>query len=318
MRGNAFAGSVSEAVRHAHWRHRSGTHRRDGGEAVRGSRPRGRRRELSRAKLPRRAGRIPRAESPGPVAGGGRQVRGGRAPGHPLEEEGGAPRGRAVCGEGRHRRDEPLQRDRRDHRPRERRVLERATTPERVQRWLESLPYNHEERGETLRTFRGVVRTGKAHCLEAALSAATILEQHGYPPTVLDLESKDDIDHVVFLFREGGKFGSVARSRDPGLHGRKPAFRSVRGLVFSYVDPYVDRTGRINGYGVLDLRTLRADWRLSPRNVWAVEQALIRFPHRRFRSSDERYRRWHEKYLRYKERFPNRRPVFYPNRHRWL
>ena len=201
---------------------------------------------------------------------------------------------------------------------RERRILERATTPERVQRWLESLPYNHEERGETLRTYRGVVRTGKAHCLEAALSAATILEQQGYPPTVLDLESKDDIDHVVFLFREGGKFGSVARSRDPGLHGRKPAFRSVRDLVFSYVDPYVDRTGRINGYGILDLRTLRADWRLSPRNVWAVEQALIGFPHRRFRSSDERYRRWHEKYLRYKERFPDRRPVFYPNRHRWL
>jgi hypothetical protein len=202
--------------------------------------------------------------------------------------------------------------------PRERRIIETANTPERVQRWLESLPYNHEERGETLRTFRGVVRTHEAHCLEAALSAATILEQHGYPPTVLDLESKDDIDHVVFLFRDGSKVGSVARSRDPGLHGRKPVFRSVRGLVFSYVDPYVDRTGRINGYGILDLRTLRADWRLSPRNVWAVQQALIEFPHRPFRSSDDRYRRWHERYLRYKERFPDRRPLYYPHRNRWL
>ena len=201
---------------------------------------------------------------------------------------------------------------------RERRIIGAATTPERVQRWLESLPYNHEERGETLRTFRGVVRTNQAHCLEAALSAATILEQHGLPPIVLDIESQDDIDHVVFLFRTGSKFGSVARSRDPGLHGRKPVFRSVRDLVFSYVDPYVDRTGRINGYGVLDLRTLRADWRLSPRNVWAVEQALIRFPHRRFRSADERYRHWHVKYLQYKERYPDRRPVFYPQRHRWL
>jgi len=201
---------------------------------------------------------------------------------------------------------------------RERRIIEAARTPERVQRWLESLPYNHEERGETLRTFRGVVRTNEAHCLEAALSAATILEQHGFPPTVLDIESQDDIDHVVFLFRARSKFGSVARSRDPGLHGRKPVFRSVRDLVFSYVDPYVDRTGRINGFGVLDLRTLQADWRLSPRNVWAVEQALIRFPHRRFRSSDARYRHWHEKYLRYKERYPDRRPVFYPGRHRWL
>jgi len=201
---------------------------------------------------------------------------------------------------------------------RERHIIEAATTPERVQRWLESLPYNHEARGETLRTFRGVVRTNTAHCLEAALSAATILEQHGFPPTVLDIESRDDIDHVVFLFREESKFGSVARSRDPGLHGRRPVFRSVRDLIESYVDPYVDRTGRINGYGVLDLRTLRADWRLSSRNVWAVEQALIRFPHRPFRSSDVRYRWWHERYLRYKERYPDGRPVYYPNRHRWL
>jgi hypothetical protein len=202
--------------------------------------------------------------------------------------------------------------------PRERFILETSRTPLAVQRWLESLPYNHEEDGETLRTFRGVVRTGKAHCLEAALSAATILEQHGFPPIVLDLESQDDIDHVLFLFRDGPRIGTVARSRDPGLHGRRPVFRSLRDLVFSYVDPYVDRTGRITGYGTLDLRTLGVDWRLSTRNVWAVEQALIRMPHNPFRSSDARYRRWHERYLRYKEKFPDRRPVYYAGRHRWL
>ena len=201
---------------------------------------------------------------------------------------------------------------------RERHIIETSRTPEAVQRWLESLPYNHEERGETLRTFRGVVRANRAHCLEGALSAATILEQHGFPPIVLDLESQDDIDHVLFLFRRGSRWGTVARSRDPGLHGRKPVFRRLRDLVFSYVDPYVDRTGRINGYGVLDLRTLGVDWRLSRRNVWAVEQALIRMPHHPFRFSDERYRRWHERYLRYKERFPDGRPVYYPGRHRWL
>jgi len=187
-----------------------------------------------------------------------------------------------------------------------------------VQRWLESLPYNHEERGETLHTFRGVVRANKVHCLEGALCAATIFEQHGYPPVVVDLESQDDLDHVVFLFRRGSQVGSVARSRDPGLHGRKPFFRSVRELVYSYVDPFVDFTGRINGYGILDLRTLKADWRLSTRNVWAVEQALIRMPHRRLRTSDKRYRLWHARYQRYKERYPDRRPKFYPSRHRWL
>lgn len=202
--------------------------------------------------------------------------------------------------------------------PRERHVIDETNTPERVQRWLESLPYNFEERGETLRTFRGVVRRNQAHCLEAALSAATILEQHGYPPIVMDFESQDDIDHVIFLFQNGSRYGSVARSRDPGLHGRKPLFRSLRSLVYSYLDPYVDRTGRVTGYGTLDLRTLDVDWRLSTRNVWAVERALIRMPHRGLKTSDERYRRWHERYLRYKDRFPDRRPVYYPNRGRWL
>lgn len=202
--------------------------------------------------------------------------------------------------------------------PRERRTIEAAKTPETVQRWLESLPYNHEEHGETLRTFRGVVRANQVHCLEGALCAATILEQHGYPPIVADLESQDDLDHVVFLFRNGPKYGTVARSRDPGLHGRKPVFRSLRDLVYSYVDPYVDFTGRITGYGVLDLRTLQEDWRLSTRNVWAVERALIRMPHHRLLTSDERYRRWHARYQRYKERYPDRRPKFYPDRHRWL
>ena len=75
-----------------------------------------------------------------------------------------------------------------------------------------------------MRSFRGVVQHGAAHCLEAALSAAVILEQHGWPPLVLSFESIDGLDHVIFVYRARGRWGSVARSRDPGLHGRKPVF----------------------------------------------------------------------------------------------
>ena len=53
--------------------------------------------------------------------------------------------------------------------------------------------------GETKRTFRGVVAHHTAHCLEAALTAAVILEQHGFPPRVMSLESIDKLDHVVFV-----------------------------------------------------------------------------------------------------------------------
>ena len=107
-----------------------------------------------------------------------------------------------------------------------------------------------------------MVRHGTAHCLEAALSAAVILEQHGYPPLVLSFESIDRLDHVIFVYRTATGWGSVARSRDPGLHGRRPVFATPRDLALSYVDPYVDYTGRVTGYAVVDLRVM-GDLRLA-------------------------------------------------------
>jgi hypothetical protein len=188
-----------------------------------------------------------------------------------------------------------------------------------VQEFLRALPYNWEKKGETLRSFRGVVRHWQVHCLEGALTAATILEQHGYPPLLLDFESQDKLDHVVFLFRQRGRYGAVARSRDAGLHGRKPVYRTLRQLVMSYVDPYVDGSGRILGYGVLDLRTLRrCNWRLSQRNVWAVEQALIKNRHTKVQTSDRRYQAMLRKFLAFRKKYPELPATFYANRHEWL
>jgi hypothetical protein len=202
---------------------------------------------------------------------------------------------------------------------RERAVIEACRTPRAVQDWLHGLPYNHEKGGETLRTFRGVVRRGTAHCLEAALSAATILEQHGYPTRLLSFESQDGLDHVIFVFQEKGLWGSVARSRDPGLHGRRPVFASPREVARSYADTYVDLTGRVTGFAVAHLAELGGyDWRLSARNVWKVERWLIDYPHRPVGISDRRYRELFERYRRYKARYPDRKPVYYDNRRTWM
>jgi hypothetical protein len=203
--------------------------------------------------------------------------------------------------------------------PATRRLIRGLRTPEQVYRWLRALPYNWEHGGETLRTLTGVLHHGRAHCLEAALAAAAILEQHGHPPILMDIESIDQLDHVVFVFRRNGRFGTVARSRDPGLHGRKPVYRNIHALVKSYAATYIDLTGRIKGYGVLDLRRLEhVDWRRSERNVWAVERALIENRHRRFRISDAFYERWHRRYVAFKQRHPRLKPVFYPNRSKWM
>lgn len=200
------------------------------------------------------------------------------------------------------------------------RIIRRCRTPEQVHRLLRSVPYNWERGGDTLRSFREVVRRGTAQCLEAALVAAVVLEQHGYPPLVVSFESQDGIDHVIYVFRRRGRWGSVARSRDAGLHGRRPVFRTIRELVWSYFDPYVDFTGRITGYQLVDLRMLgRYDWRFSRQNMWKVEKFLLDVPHRRLRSSDTRYKKLHERFKEYRRRDPTG-PVIeiYSNRNTWM
>jgi hypothetical protein len=187
-----------------------------------------------------------------------------------------------------------------------------------VERWLRALPYNYEKEGETLRSFRRVARDRTAHCLEAALFAAAVLEPRGFPPWLMSLESQDNLDHVIYVFRENGLYGSVGRSRDPGLHGRKPVFRSLRALAASFRDPFVDKTGRLVGYALADLRELGDyDWRFSERNVWKVERWLIDYPHRRYQMSERRYRTWHRRYLDYLERH-RKKPAYYEDRAKWL
>jgi hypothetical protein len=201
--------------------------------------------------------------------------------------------------------------------PAERRLIRRLRTPEAVQRYLNRLPYNTERRGDTLRSFRQVVRHGTAHCLEAALFAACVLEHHGHPPQLLTFESVDGLDHVLFLYRKGGRWGTVARSRDPGLHGRKPVFRSLRALAMSYFDAYIDPTGCIEGYASYDLTNLgRYDWRFARRNMWALERALIDVPHRRIRFSQTYVDRMRARYVAYREKY-GKKPLFYSGRRTW-
>src|ERR1700730_1127973 len=199
------------------------------------------------------------------------------------------------------------------------RVIQAHRTPAQVQRYLTAMPYNWERAGGTLRSFRSVLQRGAAHCLEAALVAAVILEQHGYPPLLVSLESWDKLDHVIFVFQKNGLWGSVARSRDLGLHGRRPVFRTLRQLAWSYFDAYVDFSGRLIGYGLGNLSDLgNYDWRLSPKNVWKVENYLREIPHRAIRSSDRRYDRLHERYKAFKKANPDQQAAYYDKQDQWM
>jgi hypothetical protein len=176
-------------------------------------------------------------------------------------------------------------------------LARKLKTPSAVQKYLRQLPYNREERGETLRSAEACLKSGKAHCLEATFLAAAILEKHGYAPQVMSFESQDGLDHVIYVFQEKGKWGSIARSRDEGLHGRPPIFRSLRDLAWSYFDPYVDKTGRITAYQLANLDDTKSDWRFDRKHVWKAEKYLLKLEHRPLKSSETRYKKLRRAYL---------------------
>jgi hypothetical protein len=206
-----------------------------------------------------------------------------------------------------------------DFTPQEWQIIQSYRTPAQVQKFLCSLAYNRESEQLSCLSFRGVVRDQRSHCLEGAISAAVILEQHSYPPLLISIESQDQLDHVLFVFQHKGLYGAVARSRDIGLHGRKPVYRTARDLVMSYFDMYIDKSGRITGYAVADLRELgNYNWRLSERNIWKVERFLQEIPHRKIKGSDARYQKYLRRYLKFHQQYPDRSPDYFANKHLWM
>jgi hypothetical protein len=190
----------------------------------------------------------------------------------------------------------------------ERQLILRLRTPAQVQRWLAAIDYNHDR---TMRSFRGVHAHKSAHCLEGALAAAFILEHHGYPPLLVDWESEDELDHVVMVYRgRDGRWGSVGKSRYPALMGRRPVYRTLRDLAWSYVDPFADATGRVTGWTLFDLRAWegKPDWRRDRGNVWRIEGALLAAPHAPMRASDARHGTWRRRYLAWKKGNPRAEP----------
>src|SRR2546425_2317701 len=92
------------------------------------------------------------------------------------------------------------------------RLLRKLSTPEKIQKYLDDLPYNKEKDGETCRSPRLVIRYNTAHCFEGALFAAAALNVNGHPPLILDLESVRDDDHVIAVFRTNGCWGAIGKS----------------------------------------------------------------------------------------------------------
>lgn len=158
-------------------------------------------------------------------------------------------------------------------------LYRRLTTPAKVQDFLDTLNVNFEERGETCMSPLRVLQTGKAHCMEGAMLAASILRYHGYQPLAMDLRAQDpDVDHIVTPFKLGARWGAISKTNHAVLRYREPVYKNLRELALSYFHEYFDDRGRKNlreySVPVSLSRFDSIDWETSEKDLWEIPQYL--------------------------------------------
>jgi hypothetical protein len=162
-------------------------------------------------------------------------------------------------------------------------VLRKLSTPEKIQRFLDDLPYNKEKSGETCRSPRLVLEYETAHCFEGALLAAAALRVNGSPSLILDLASVRDDDHVIAIYRSNGYWGAIGKSNYAGLRSRSPVYRSLRELALSYFEHYYNLKGEktLRAYSrPINLKRFdRIDWMTSAEPLWAIPEYLCEISH---------------------------------------
>lgn len=122
-------------------------------------------------------------------------------------------------------------------------ILECINTPDKIQAYIDKLPYDPSDR---YRSVCQAVKDGKAHCFAASLIAAYCLQRHGFGDAMLlEMEADEDLDdgHALAVYKYKGSWGSVAKSNFNGIRGRDPVYSSLRELVMSYFDFYVNKEG---------------------------------------------------------------------------
>jgi len=163
--------------------------------------------------------------------------------------------------------------------PAERSFLRRLTTPARIQAFVDELAYRTEDEPASPRR---VLAERRAHCLDGALLATSMLRRIGHVPAILGMWAVRDDGHVIAVFKQCGGWGAIAKSNFSGLRYREPVYRNVRELVMSYFEDYFnadgERTLRMHTAPLRLARFDRLGWEVTDGAVETIDAALKALP----------------------------------------
>jgi hypothetical protein len=127
-------------------------------------------------------------------------------------------------------------------------MLPRLSSPAKIQDFLNTIPNRKHRSDPIVRSPVSALKSGEASCMEGALIAAACLLQSGRKALLLDLKvgknDATDVDHVVALFQENGKWGAVSKTHHAVLRYREPVYASVRELAMSFFHEYFTHDGK--------------------------------------------------------------------------
>lgn len=163
-------------------------------------------------------------------------------------------------------------------------IFRKLDTPQKIQDFLDNMPINFEESGDTCKSPRLVLRSQSAHCIEGAMLAATALRMQGFKPLVVDMTAASfDQDHVIAVFKRDGFWGAISKTNHAVLRYREPVYRSIRELVMSFFHEYFDDYGRrtLRSYSMpVNLARFDAQgWMTSEKDVWYIPLYLSKVRH---------------------------------------
>jgi len=117
-------------------------------------------------------------------------------------------------------------------------------TPAKVMDYLDTVCMNHEVAEETFFSALETLRQNCGHCVEGAMLGAYILSLHGHPPLMMDMCAYEDDSHNVIPFKVDGLWGCLSVSNHASLRYRNPIYKTLREMMMSYADDYMNGKGQ--------------------------------------------------------------------------